>query len=489
MSKKSLRDFATLAASITAAGSLLVGFTAALPTASATPAVPAGYETIRVTEKPDGKDKKLTIETLTTPRSEYIQKPVLLTGDADDYVMLAGKNTKPANQKIARSLPGYNPWQHPAPEGDGPDTDEVDYVNGYSPEKLFTLYKSDVPEKISFVSVISGYDAAIHNKAIYNQNLETTIAINNNASMVQIQRAVEDSDDENISTMSDAMGGKMGKIFRDLYNSGKLPKLQQLIGGSLSRAFHFMNATGLEKFTYRNPRPFAVAKDRIKYYYEDLDDAAEDEGYRNLVWSYPSGHTNRAYIKGIILATILPEIAPQLMARASEVGYNRIVMGVHYPLDVIAGRMTGTASMAQHWADARFRPLFYEAMQEVRSSLEKKCGTTIATCTKQGLQWLSAKESVRVYTERMTYGFPKIGQKGVKFTVPTYAEELLRTIFPKLTKHQRKMVLQATALESGYPLDINGPDGGWQRVNFAKAFAAKVTVQRDGSLIISYPKA
>lgn len=486
MSKKSLRDFATLAASIAAAGSLLVGFTAALPSASAAPTLPAGYKTVQVKELGSGKDKKLTIETLTTPRSEYTQKPVLLTGDADGYVMLAGKNTKPANQKIARSLPGYNPWQHPAPEGDGPDPDEVDYVNGYSPEKLFTLYKSDVPEKLSFTGVISGYDAAIHNKAIYKQNLETTIAINNNASRVQIQRALEDSDDENIVTMSDAMGGKMGEIFRELYTSGQLSKLQQLIGGSLSRAYHFMNATGLEKITYRNPRPFAVAKDRIKYYYEDLEDAAEDEGYRNLVWSYPSGHTNRAYIKGIILATILPEIAPQLMARASEVGYNRIVMGVHYPLDVIAGRMTGTASMAQHWADARFRPLFYEAMHEVRSKLEKKCGTTIAKCTKQGQQWLSAKESVAVYTQRMNYGFPRINHTHANLIVPAYAEELLRTKFPQLTPKQRRMVLYVTAIESGYPLDITGPDGGWQRINFAAAFSATAKVEPDGALSVSF---
>ncbi|MFY9190570.1 MAG: phosphatase PAP2 family protein [Lawsonella sp.] len=485
MSKKSLRVFATRTASIAAAGSLLVGLTAALPNAAATTL--EGYETIRVTQK-SGDNKDIAVENLTTPRSQYTKKPVLLNNDADDLVVLAGKNTKPADQKKARSIPGYNPWQHLAPEGDGPDFEDVDYANGYSAEKLFTLYRSDVPEGISFVNAISGYDAAINNKAIYKQNLETTIAINNNASKVQIQRAVQDSNEENISTMSDAMGGKMGKIFRDLYNEGKLPKLQQLIGGSFSRAFHFMNATGLEKVTYRNPRPFAVAQDRIKYYYEDVDDAIEDEGYRALFWSYPSGHTNRAYIKGIILATMLPEIAPQLMARASEVGYNRIVMGVHYPLDVIAGRITSTASMAQHWNDERFRPLFYEAMRELRGSLEKQCGTTIAKCTKQGLQWLDTKESVRVYTERMTYGFPKIGKTGVKFTVPTYAEQLLRTIFPKLTQQQRRMVLAATAMESGYPLDISGPDGGWQRVNFAKAFAAKVTVQPDGSLIINYPK-
>ncbi|WQD13008.1 MAG: hypothetical protein U1U88_001166 [Lawsonella clevelandensis] len=103
---------------------------------------------------------------------------------------------------------------------------------------------------------------------------------------------------------------------------------------------------------------------------------------------------------------MFPEFAPQIMARASEVGYNRVVMGVHYPLDTIAGRMTGTASMAWHFADSKFYPLIAETAKETRAIIEKACGTTIMKCWAQGSPFLSEAESIRVYTERMNFGFP-----------------------------------------------------------------------------------
>lgn len=59
--------------------------------------------------------------------------------------------------------------------------------------------------------------------------------------------------------------------------------------------------------------------------------------------SYPSGHATR----GILLATILSEIAPEqktaLMERGREIGWDRVIAGIHYPSDVFAGRTLGNA--------------------------------------------------------------------------------------------------------------------------------------------------
>ncbi|NED90612.1 hypothetical protein G3I76_62345, partial [Streptomyces sp. SID11233] len=43
-------------------------------------------------------------------------------------------------------------------------------------------------------------------------------------------------------------------------------------------------------------------------------------GYDGLAkdGSFPSGHTSHGYAQGIVLATLLPELAPQILARASE---------------------------------------------------------------------------------------------------------------------------------------------------------------------------
>jgi membrane-associated phospholipid phosphatase len=57
--------------------------------------------------------------------------------------------------------------------------------------------------------------------------------------------------------------------------------------------------------------------------------------------SYPSGHA----IRGILWATILSQIAPDkkdaLMQRGQEIGWDRVIAGVHFPSDVYAGRVLG----------------------------------------------------------------------------------------------------------------------------------------------------
>ena len=63
---------------------------------------------------------------------------------------------------------------------------------------------------------------------------------------------------------------------------------------------------------------------------------------------YPSGHTNAAYVAAIAMAYSVPEQYSELMLRASELGYDRIVAGMHSCLDVIGGRMTATAIAASN---------------------------------------------------------------------------------------------------------------------------------------------
>ena len=77
----------------------------------------------------------------------------------------------------------------------------------------------------------------------------------------------------------------------------------------------------------------------------------------------------------------------------------------------------------------------------------------------------------------------------VPVTVPQAAPDLLINRFPTLTWEQRATVIAATALPSGYPLDDQGPDGSWQRINLAAAYSAQVDVNADGSLTVNGRKA
>ncbi|GAE76634.1 acid phosphatase [Cutibacterium acnes JCM 18918] len=60
--------------------------------------------------------------------------------------------------------------------------------------------------------------------------------------------------------------------------------------------------------------------------------------------AFPSGHTTAAYAYGLAMAEILPELGPEILTRASEAGNNRAVLGVHYPMDIMGGRIEATAT-------------------------------------------------------------------------------------------------------------------------------------------------
>jgi membrane-associated phospholipid phosphatase len=47
----------------------------------------------------------------------------------------------------------------------------------------------------------------------------------------------------------------------------------------------------------------------------------------------PSGHTNSAYLQALGLAFLIPQQAQELLARAADLGNNRILAGMHSPLD------------------------------------------------------------------------------------------------------------------------------------------------------------
>jgi acid phosphatase (class A) len=58
-------------------------------------------------------------------------------------------------------------------------------------------------------------------------------------------------------------------------------------------------------------------------------------------FAYPSGHTALARALARVLSERFPERAEQFMQRADSVSRNRIIGGVHYPSDVVAGKKLG----------------------------------------------------------------------------------------------------------------------------------------------------
>jgi acid phosphatase (class A) len=104
------------------------------------------------------------------------------------------------------------------------------------------------------------------------------------------------------------------------------------------------------KAVFDYPRPFLVSLD-----VEPVVDPRP-------VASYPSGHAIRSIIFARLLAEVFPEHRQALMELAEQIGYGRVLAGVHYPLDVLHGQ-----KLANAYADVIVaQPAFKQALQRIR---------------------------------------------------------------------------------------------------------------------------
>jgi hypothetical protein len=242
----------------------------------------------------------------------------------------------------------------------------------------------------------------------------------------------------------------------------------------------YYSSSNPSKAFFSYDRPYMRLPERLQH-----RDKPDGDAWESTSGSFPSGHTSQAYWQGTALAVMLPELAPQILARTSEASNNRVIMAAHYPIDVMGGRMMGNHIVERRMTDTQFRPVMEAAAAELRAYLETRCGNTLASCIAADTPYLSDEASLSIYEERMTYGFPQIGVSGQPVTVPENAESLLLNSHPTLTDAQRRQVLALTAIDSGYPLDEGNTVAGWQRLNVAAAMAAEVVVNLDGSVSLA----
>ena len=84
--------------------------------------------------------------------------------------------------------------------------------------------------------------------------------------------------------------------------------------------------------------------------------------------SYPSGHATMGYSTGVILAALIPEKAQAILTRASAYAENRIVCGMHFRRDIVAGEVLGTTVATALIRDPAFKPEFDAAEQELKAA-------------------------------------------------------------------------------------------------------------------------
>lgn len=88
--------------------------------------------------------------------------------------------------------------------------------------------------------------------------------------------------------------------------------------------------------------------------------------------SYPSGHAMRAWLWATVLGEIFPEQRAALEARAQRACWGRILGGVHFPSDVVGGRMLTEAIMKELRRSPAYRAGVEKCRAEVRARTLKK---------------------------------------------------------------------------------------------------------------------
>jgi acid phosphatase (class A) len=85
--------------------------------------------------------------------------------------------------------------------------------------------------------------------------------------------------------------------------------------------------------------------------------------------SYPSGHATVGTLMGITLSNMLPEKRAEIMTRAWEFGWNRVIGGIHYPSDIEMGRISGMVISQTISTHADYKSEFEAAKAELRAAL------------------------------------------------------------------------------------------------------------------------
>ncbi|WP_127957337.1 autotransporter domain-containing protein [Serratia microhaemolytica] len=243
-------------------------------------------------------------------------------------------------------------------------------------------------------------------RAVLEQNLNTSIAINNNASAAQRARAIADNtilalvgSMDNGLLVANALGERMYDIFaannrinasngaattfsknfqrllsqvnaltmadssfaKNFYANGSIngdpanpaQGISLPEGGSYNVYDQAYAPKEEDRNSVGNSRPVQVAPDRITHTYgadffgRPTDSASEIVATVKSNAAFPSGHSTFGFTNTLLFAQMVPELFQEFLLRGSEYGNSRITLGMHYALDVIGARIMATYALAQ----------------------------------------------------------------------------------------------------------------------------------------------
>jgi acid phosphatase (class A) len=136
------------------------------------------------------------------------------------------------------------------------------------------------------------------------------------------------------------------------FQPGKLPKTEAL----------------LEKVKKDIAEPLDAAKDYYKRQRPYQLDPRLSLGKPESSFGYPSGHSTRGTVYSLLLAELFPDRKEAILAVGRNIGWDRVLIGKHFPTDIYAGRVLGRAIMRELLASQAFQHDLAEAKAEVRAA-------------------------------------------------------------------------------------------------------------------------
>lgn len=117
-------------------------------------------------------------------------------------------------------------------------------------------------------------------------------------------------------------------------------------GGSLrlvaERAIYFFAAVGVSGILVQVVK-HVVGRARPKLFAVDGAFSFHPLSAQNVLASFPSGHTTSAFAAAVALGYVKPAWRWALLGCALLIGLSRIVVGAHFPSDVVGGAALGTS--------------------------------------------------------------------------------------------------------------------------------------------------
>lgn len=144
----------------------------------------------------------------------------------------------------------------------------------------------------------------------------------------------------------------------DFFQEGRLPRMETLF---LTVRTNISQAINTPKEHWKRARPYEL-------------DPALTLGRPERSASYPSGHSTRGTVQSLLLAELFPDRREAILAFGRDIGWDRVLIGKHFPTDIYAGRVLGQAIVRELMANPTFQRDLEAAKAEIKAVREAAGG-------------------------------------------------------------------------------------------------------------------